>query len=52
MGRAELSELLSAEGRIEVRCEFCNQGYALDTVDVEQLLADEGVLPQASDQLH
>jgi molecular chaperone Hsp33 len=52
MGRAELSELLSAEGRIEVRCEFCNQGYALDTVDVEQLLADEGLLPQASDQLH
>jgi len=52
LGRAELSDLLSAEGRIEVRCEFCNQGYALDTVDVEQLLADEGRLPPASDRLH
>ena len=52
LGRAELSDLLSEESRIEVRCEFCNQGYALDAVDVEQLLADEGLLPPASDRLH
>jgi molecular chaperone Hsp33 len=52
LGRAELSELLSAEGQIEVRCEFCNQAYDLDKVDVEQLLADENLTPPTSDRVH
>jgi molecular chaperone Hsp33 len=52
LGREELAELLEAEGQIEVRCEFCNQAYALDTVDVEQLLAEEGPLTPASGRLH
>lgn len=52
LGRAELDEILSAEGRIEVRCEFCNKAYELDTVDVERLLADEGLMPPASDRVH
>lgn len=52
LGRTELDEILSAEGQIEVRCEFCNKAYELDTVDVEQLLADEGLMPPASDRVH
>lgn len=52
LGRAELDELLSAEGQIEVRCEFCNKAYQLDVVDVEQLLADGGLIPPASDRVH
>ncbi len=52
LGRAELADLLAAEGKIEVRCEFCNEAYTLDTVDVEQLLTDEGIVPPASDRLH
>lgn len=52
LGRPELTELLAADGRIEVRCEFCNQSYALDGVDVERLLADEVLAPPPSDQLH
>jgi molecular chaperone Hsp33 len=52
LGRAELDELLADEGRIEVRCEFCNQAYEVDAVDVEQLLAAEGLSPPASDQVH
>lgn len=42
LGRAELDGLLATEGQIEVRCEFCNKAYELDSVDVEQLLADAG----------
>ena len=52
LGRAELDDLLSAEGQIEVRCEFCNKAYTLDAVDVERLLADEGPVLPASDRLH
>ena len=52
LGRAELADLLAAEGKIEVRCEFCNEAYTLDTVDVEQLLADAGIVPPASGRLH
>ena len=52
LGRDELAQLLSAEGRIEVRCEFCNRAYELDTVDVEQVLSQAGIAPPASDRLH
>lgn len=52
LGRAELDQLLSGEGQIEVRCEFCNKAYTLDAVDVERLLADEGPVLPASDRLH
>jgi molecular chaperone Hsp33 len=52
LGRGELTDLLSAEGQIEVRCEFCNQAYELDHVDVEKLLADENLMPPASDRVH
>ena len=52
LGRGELDELLASEGRIEVRCEFCNAAYELDPVDVERLLLDQGSLPPQSDRLH
>ncbi len=53
LGRDELAELLLADGRIEVRCEFCNKAYGLDAVDVEQILADAGTLrPPSSDSIH
>jgi len=53
LGRDELAALLLADGRIEVRCEFCNKAYGLDAVDVEQILADAGVLrPPSSDSIH
>jgi molecular chaperone Hsp33 len=52
LGRKELDDLLAAEGRIEVRCEFCNKAYGMDAVDVEGLLAREGALSPASDRVH
>jgi len=42
LGRPELDDLLARQGRIEVRCEFCNQAYEFDVVDVERLLASSG----------
>jgi molecular chaperone Hsp33 len=52
LGRSELDDLLASEGRIEVRCEFCNKAYGMDAVDVEGLLAGEGALRPVSDRLH
>jgi molecular chaperone Hsp33 len=53
LGRDELGGLLATEGQIEVRCEFCNQAYQLDVIDVERLLADDGVMPRpGSDRVH
>jgi molecular chaperone Hsp33 len=52
LGRDELDELLAGEGRIEVRCEFCNAAYELDRVDVARLLVDQDTLPPQSDRLH
>jgi molecular chaperone Hsp33 len=52
LGRGELDGLLEADGRIEVRCEFCNKAYGIDAVDVERLLADQRSVPPISDRLH
>jgi len=52
LGRDELDELLAGEGRIEVRCEFCNAAYELDRVDVARLLVDQDTVPPQSDRLH
>lgn len=52
LGRDELDELLAGEGRIEVRCEFCNAAYELDRVDVTRLLVDQDIVPPASGRLH
>jgi molecular chaperone Hsp33 len=45
LGREELAELLVTDGHIEVRCEFCNKAYGFDSVDVEQLLAEQVAMP-------
>ncbi|GMQ97239.1 MAG: Hsp33 family molecular chaperone HslO [Gammaproteobacteria bacterium] len=39
LGEQEVSSILSEEGRVEVRCEFCNQPYMFDAVDVSGVFA-------------
>ena len=39
LGREESVDILREKGTIEARCEFCNQRYQLDSVDVERLFA-------------
>lgn len=41
LGFDELKQILEEDGKVEVRCEFCNTEYALDAVDVGHLFAGE-----------
>jgi len=42
LGVAEARDIIAEQGRVEVRCEFCNRAYAFDAVDVEQLFTSRG----------
>lgn len=37
LGKTEVFEVLEQEGDVLVTCEFCNQHYRFDSIDVEQL---------------
>lgn len=39
LGSEEVHDILAEQGAVEVACEFCNQRYGFDEVDVEQLFA-------------
>ncbi|WP_277188319.1 Hsp33 family molecular chaperone HslO [Caballeronia sp. BR00000012568055] len=55
LGREEVDSVIAERGGVEVHCEFCNQRYDFDPVDVEQLFVSkelsQGVSP-AADQRH
>ncbi|CAB3747478.1 Hsp33 family molecular chaperone HslO [Paraburkholderia humisilvae] len=55
LGREEVDSVLEERGHVEIHCEFCNQRYEFDPVDVAQLFVasglSEGVAP-AADQRH
>lgn len=39
LGYDEVKDILETEGQVGVNCEFCNQRYEFDRVDIEQLFA-------------
>lgn len=39
LGKEEVRSVLAEQGRVEVRCDFCNRAYVFDPVDIEQLLS-------------
>ncbi len=39
LGYDEVRDILEEQGKVSVHCEFCNQHYAYDAVDVERLFA-------------
>ncbi len=43
LGRQEVDVIVAEQGRIEVRCEFCNQPYAFDAVDCAGLFVGEAI---------
>lgn len=46
LGKTEVFEVLEQEGDVLVTCEFCNQHYRFDSIDVEQLfLSLESIEP-------
>jgi molecular chaperone Hsp33 len=51
LGEDEVLDILRAEGGVHVKCEFCNQGYDFDEVDVAQLFVPE-TSPETPPTLH
>ncbi len=47
---AELDEMLDEQGFIAMDCQFCNSGYQIDRVEIEQLR--RGVTDMGSDSVH
>jgi molecular chaperone Hsp33 len=39
LGYQEIQDILKEQGAVSVNCEFCNQHYSFDAVDVEKLFA-------------
>ena len=37
LGEADIQQLLKEKGRVEVRCDFCNEDYEFDAIDVTLL---------------
>jgi molecular chaperone Hsp33 len=50
LGQDELQALAAEQETVEVRCEFCNQGYRFDRVDLAALI--QGGEPDDSPTLH
>lgn len=45
LGRAEIESILAEQGRVGVRCEFCNTPYEFDAVDGAELFLSEPPAP-------
>lgn len=52
LGPEEVKGILQEQGQVEVHCDFCNQGYRFDAVDVEQLLRAADGPPEPPPTLH
>jgi molecular chaperone Hsp33 len=48
LGRDEVQAALDEQGKIDVQCEFCNQHYGFDEIDVAQLFVAGAVAPGGS----
>jgi molecular chaperone Hsp33 len=51
LGRSEVDSIIIERGDVEVHCEFCNQRYVFDRVDVDAVFADNLAIP-ANQTLH
>lgn len=51
LGQEEVDSILQDEGVVDVNCEFCNQNYVFDKVDVEQLFSSE-IIKNISSTIH
>lgn len=52
LGEQDAIDLVEERGEVEVACEFCNEHYHFDKVDVAEIFADETVNTPHSDTLH
>jgi molecular chaperone Hsp33 len=51
IGKEEIEGLLAEQGHVDVGCEFCNEKYQFDQVDVTQLFTGHGIT-EVNPQLH
>ncbi|KGM07456.1 Heat shock protein 33 [Methylophaga thiooxydans] len=52
LGQEEAEEIIDSEGSIEVACEFCNENYHFDRVDVTELFTNTVSTEGDPDTLH
>lgn len=52
MGRAEVDSIIAEQGAVEVTCQFCNTLYRFDSLDVEQIFAEETPQPDVGPTRH
>lgn len=52
LGEAEVRGILAEQGKVEVRCEFCNRAYGFDAVDAARVFTAEGHPPAPSGGVH
>jgi len=52
LGEAEMRDTLEEQGQVEVHCDFCNEPYRFDAVDIEALFTPAAARSPASDQAH
>ena len=52
LGRGEVESILADQGEVDVRCEFCGQGYAFDAIDAAQVFVNELDQPPVSPSRH
>ncbi len=45
LGEDEVRSILEEQGQVTVDCEFCNQRYTLDAIDIARLFSPEPVAP-------
>ncbi len=51
VGQDEVNGVIAEQGQLEVHCEFCNQRYTFDQIDVEQVFTS-GTAAPGSDSRH
>ena len=52
LGKQDAKDLLDEKGKIEVACEFCNEHYQFDSVDVSQIFSEAELTQFESKTLH
>ena len=52
LGEVDAEKLLEEQGSIEVACEFCNEHYHFDNVDIAQVFATISAMKSDADTLH
>lgn len=48
LGRGEVDSVLAEQGQVEIRCDYCNQCYEFDAIDIAQLFHADGPLHGAA----